>query len=307
MPVPSWPPALPSPRGSLLPRIAACLVALALFGCSPKPGSSSPATEPPAADHPAAATPPGGPSPSTGPRVLFAISDGVLAPLVCHDGRALVQPDSTECMELAPAGELVALDTGARVALGETVEAPCNGVEMSRFTGILPAEGPLGDGRFAVWPLTASTALALASDPGLSPTAEELAAMTAVLVRETEGLFEVPPKLEPTSGLLADLDADGKPDRVFATHEDGRLHGVVAAFLARDPETAVPLSVMSHDGPRLVGTIDIDGRPGQEVLVEAVFVEGIEDQDLVSAISKRVYALHDGAAVEVGSWGCRMF
>lgn len=307
MSLPSRPsPALrPRPR-ALHPWIGPCLVALA-FGCPPTPGPTPPATEPPTPDDPTAAAQPDGPPAPTGPRVLFSVSDGVLAPLVCHDGRELLPPDATECLELAPAGEVVVLDTGTRVTLGETVGAPCNGVEHSQFTGILPAEGPLDGGRFAAWPTTAGRTLALSSDPDLSPTAEELAAMTAVLVRETEGLFTVPPKLEPTSGLLADLDADGEPDRVFATHEAGRLHGVVAAFLARDPKTAVPLSVMSHDGPRLVGTIDIDGRPGQEVLVEAVFVEGIENQDLVSAISKRAYALHDGAAVEVGSWGCRMF
>ena len=236
--------------------------------------------------------------------VLFTISDGVLAPLLCHDGRELREADSTDCLELAPVGELVALDTGARATLAEPADAPCNGVDTSRFPGRLA--DPLGDAHLAVWPVAASTALAL-DDAKLSPTADELAAMNELLVKETQGLFEVPPKLEPTSGLLADLDADGAPDRVFATHEGGRLHGVVAVFLARDPKTPIPLSVLQFDVPRLVATTDLDGRPGREVVVDAMFVEGIGEHDVVSAVSARVLALHDGAPQFVGSWGCRMF
>jgi hypothetical protein len=303
--MPASPRPFPPPRSRACPWPGACLVALAL-GCTKTP-KTEPGTNPgEATAGPEATAKADSPTPPSGPRVLFAVSDGVLAPLLCHDGRELLQNDSTECMGLAPAGDPAVLDTGARVTLAEPIDAPCNGIEASRFEGRLAREGLVDDGSFAVWPATASTALTLRAAT-LSPSAEELAAMVALLEQETQGLFEVPPKLEPTGGLVADLDADGEPDRVLATFEQGRLYGVIAVFLGRDPKTAVPLSILQFDAPRIVGITDLDGRPGDEVLVDAVFVEGIEDQDVVSAISRRVLALHDGAAAPVGSWGCRMF
>lgn len=282
------------------------LVALALGCPAPKATPTATPTDAPAAGGPAA-TPAPEPAAPSGPVVLFTIADGLLVPVLCHDGTELVDPETTACMELAPVGDPVVLDTDARITLGETADVACSGSLLNRFEGRTPAEGILGDGQFATWPAAASSALSLAEPTTLAPSPEELAAMIALLEKETEGLFEVRPKLEPTSGLFADLDADGKPDRVFATHESGRLYGVIAAFLAVDPKTPVPLSVMQFDAPRLVGTADLDHRPGHEVLVDAVFVEGIEGQDLVSAVSRRVYALHQGAPVMVGAWGCRIF
>ncbi|MCX4243989.1 hypothetical protein [Paraliomyxa miuraensis] len=302
-----------SSRSSPLVRSSRCLrftLGLALAGLTlgcPKPSSDE--LERPdvtAAPAPTTAATSKGPEAPTGPVVLFAVSDGVLAPLACHDGAALLESDTQDCMDLAPVGEVAGLDDGRRVTLGEPTDAPCNASELNRFDGRAVTGGPLDTARFAVWPLTASTALEL-RDAALQATAEELAAMTALLEADTNGLFEVPPKLEVTSGLIADLDGDGAPDRVFATHEGGRLYGVIAAFLGRAPKAAVSLSVMQFDAPRIVGVTDLDGRPGQEVLVEALFVEGIEDQNVVSAISYRVLGLEAGVVAQAGSWGCRMF
>jgi hypothetical protein len=300
----SW--SSPALRSSRRLPLGLALLVLGL-GC---PAPSSTATKSPAttASVAGAAAPaaPSEPARPLGPVVLFAVSDGVLAPLVCHDGQQLLDADSTECIELAPAGDLVVLDTGARATLGDTVDAPCNGSDLGRFDGRAVVEGPLVEGQLGVWPPTASTGLQLRND-ALEASAQELAAMVALLEAETQGLFEVRPDLRVLNGMLADLDGDGALDRVFATHEGGRLYGVIAVFLARDPKTAVLLSALQFDAPRLVGTTDLDGKPGQEAVVEALFVEGIDDVDVVSAVSRRVLALDGGVVTRVGSWGCRMF
>ena len=240
-----------------------------------------------------------------GPLVLFTVSDGVLAPILCHDGRDLIDGDTGDCMGLAPAGDLAVLDTGARVVLAATTAAPCGGSTTSTFDG-RAVEGELGFARFAVWPTTATDVLELQQGT-LEPTADELAAMAALLRQETKGLYEVEPKLGTTTGLHVDLDGDGAPDRVFAAHEPERLYGMVAVFPAHAPKAPVLLSALQYDAPRLVGTTEADGRPGREVLVDALFVEAYESTTIVSAFSQRVLGLHDGAAAWVGSWGCRMF
>lgn len=262
----------------------------------------APAGERPTAAAAAAAKPTAEP---LAPRVLFVVSDGVLAPLVCHDGQAVLDGDTGDCMGLAPEGELAVLDTGGRVTLGAASEAPCGGSTTGSFDG-RAVEGELGYGRFAVWPTTARDVLTL-QDATLEPTADEVAAMAALLKTASDGAFAGEPKLGYTTGLLADLDADGAPDRVFTAHEPDQLYGVVAVFPARDPKAPVLLSALRNDAPRLVGTTEIDGRPGPEVLVDVVFVEGVDGTTIVSAFSQRVLALHDGAAAWVGSWGCRMF
>lgn len=296
----------PALRSSRAPWIGACLLALALGCPAPKvePTTASPVAAP-RDQPPAEAAPPAGAAVPLGPLVLFTVSDGVLAPLVCHDGREVIDADNGDCMGLAPAGELAVLDTGERVTLAATTEAPCGGSSTGTFEG-RAVEGELGFSRFAVWPLTASDVLTL-QEGTLEPTADELAAMAALLKKETEGLYEVEPKLGTTTGLHVDLDGDGAPDRVFAAHEDGRLYGVIAVFPARDPKAPVLLSALQYDAPRLIGTTELDGRPGREVLVDVLFVEGFESTTIVSAFSQRVLGLHDGAAAWVGSWGCRMF
>jgi len=133
--------------------------------------------------------------------------------------------------------------------------------------------------------------------------------MTALLLKETGNLFEVEPKLAVTSGLVADMDGDGAQDRAFAAFEEGRLHGVIAVFLANAPGVAVTLSVQQFDYPKLVGVTQIDRREGSEVLVSAAFMEGIEDRTMMSAVSERVLGMRrpGGEDDVVGMWGCRMF
>lgn len=303
MPAPLQP--SPTPCSRRCASIGACLVALALGCPAPKVEPTTSPDEAPSSPPPAeAAAPKSAPTP-LGPLVLFTVSDGVLAPIICHDGQSLIDGDAGDCMGLAPAGDLAVLDTGERVTLAATTEAPCAGSTTGTFEG-RAVEGELGFARFAVWPLTASDVLTL-QEGTLEPTADELAAMVALLKKETEGLYEVEPKLGTTTGLHVDLDGDGAPDRVFAAHEEGRLYGVVAVFPARDPKAPVLLSALQYDAPRLIGTTEVDGRPGREVLVDALFVEGIENTTIVSAYSNRVLGLHDGAAAWIGSWGCRMF
>lgn len=243
-----------------------------------------------------------------GPIVLFAIEGDVLAPVVCHDGKKSVPADSPECMNMAPEGATVILDTGAKATLGPTVEVPCRGSDANTFSGRKAESPDLAKADYAIWPIAAGGVLALA-DGRLEATAKELDAMTALLLQETGTLFEVKPKLEVTSGLLADMDGDGAPDRVFAAFEDGRLYGVIAVFAATAPDKAINLSVQQFNHPRLAGTTQLDRRPGRELLISGAFVEGIEDQTMTSAVSQWVLALPLPGGKEdlLGTWGCRMF
>jgi hypothetical protein len=243
-----------------------------------------------------------------GPIVLFVVEGDVLAPVACHDGKKSVPADSEECMNMAPEGATVILDTGAKAKVGATTEVPCRGSESNTFSGRKVESPDLAKAEYAIWPDTAGGVLKLA-DGALGATEKELQAMTALLVRETGTLFEVKPKLEVTSGLLADMDGDGAPDRVFAAFEQGRLYGVIAVFLATAPDKAVNLSVQQFNDPRLVGTTELDGKGGREVLISGAFVEGIEDHTLTSAVSRWVLAmpLPGGKDDILGMWGCRMF
>lgn len=280
--------------------ISLCAV---LGACSATPTPSVNIPAPPAVPVTAApATPP------AGPKVLFVVEGDVLAPVACHDGKKSVPADTDECMNMAPEGATVILDTGAKVKVGPTVEVPCRGSELNTFSGRKAESPDLAKANYALWPDTAGGALQLA-DGGLKATAKELEAMTALLVRETENLFEVKPKLEVTSGLLADMDGDGAPDRVFAAFEEGRLYGVIAVFAATAPDKAINLSVQQFNHPRLAGTTELDGRPGREVLISGAFIEGIGDQNMTSAVSGWVLALPlpGGKDDILGMWGCRMF
>jgi hypothetical protein len=243
-----------------------------------------------------------------GPIVLFAVQGDVLAAVACHDGKNVVPSESPECMNMAPEGATVILDTGEKARLGPVVEVPCRGSEVNSFEG-RKAESPgLAKADYALWPDTAGGVLHRPKG-GLLATAEELAGMTALLLKETGNLFEVKPTLVVTSGLLADMDGDGAPDRAFGAFEDGRLYGVIAVFLAKAPGEAVNLSVEQFHYPKLVGVTELDGKGGRELLISGAFMEGIEEHTVTSAISDRLLALPlpDGKDQVLGMWGCRMF
>ncbi len=290
------------PRRS--PALALSVLSCALLGaCSP--------TTTPSVNIPAPSAAPASTAPATrpaGPIVLFAAFGDVLAPVACHDGKKVVPADSEECMNMAPEGATVILDTGAKAKVGPTVEVPCRGSEANTFSGRKAESPDLAKARYAVWPDTAGGALQLASG-ALEASGAELEAMTALLLKETDNLFEVKPKLEVTSGLLADMDGDGAPDRVLAAFEEGRLYGVIAVFLATAPDKAINLSVQQFNHPKLTGVTQLDGRAGSEVLISGAFVEGIEDHTVTSAVSEWVLALPlpGGKDDVLGMWGCRMF
>lgn len=266
--------------------------ATATVDVPPPPGSATPAAPP--TTRPA------------GPIVLFTVMDGLLAPVVCHDGKNALASDSEECMALAPEGAKIALDKGGTATLGPPGEAPCRGSTINVFQG-RKAESPAAkEASHAVWPESAAGAVKRL-DNDLKATDKELGAMVALLLKETEGLFEEKPKLEITSGITADVDGDGAADRVLAAHEEGRLYGVIAAFLNTAPDVAVELSIRQFDYPRVIGATELDGKPGQEVWISAAFVEGIEDSTMTSGLSERVLALRGGKVEELGSWGCRIF
>jgi hypothetical protein len=114
---------------------------------------------------------------------------------------------------------------------------------------------------------------------------------------------------------------DGGCDAVVAAHEPSMLFGLVVFFPgttaisgAGAPQAGSPshvqprvLSMMQFDRPRVIARTSIDGVPGDEIVLDSAFVEGIEDQTVTSAVSTRVVAWTDGAGTVVGSWGCRMF
>ena len=268
-------------------------------------------TSPPAVHVPvptasaAPARPPAIARPS-GPIVLFTAMDGLLAPIVCHDGKAPLPSDSEECMALAPEGAKVALEGGGTATLGPPGEVPCRGSQINNFQGRKAESPDLDRAHYAVWPESAA-GVVRRSEEDSKPTDKELAALSTLLQKESEGFFETPPKIEPTSGLTADIDGDGTPDRVFAAHNESHLMGLVAVFLGKAPDHPLALSVLAHDYPRLFGVTELDGRPGYELWITAALVEGIEDQTMTSAISERVVAFKDGKPEELGSWGCRMF
>lgn len=288
-------------RALALPCALPLLVLLSACSATPTPSVNIPApSEAPTAA--AAETRP------AGPIVLFVVEGDVLAPVACHDGKKTVAADSAECMNLAPEGATVILDTGEKATLGPATEVPCRGSESGTFSARKAESPALAKAGYAIWPDTAGSVLQLPGN-ALAATDKELAAMNALLVKETGTLFEVPPKLVVTTGLLADMDGDGAQDRVFAAFEDGRLHGVIAVFLASAPGVAVNLSVRQFDYPKLVGVTRIGRRAGSEVLVSAAFMEGIADQTMMSAVSERVLGmpLPGGKDDLLGMWGCRMF
>ncbi len=108
-------------------------------------------------------------------------------------------------------------------------------------------------------------------------------------------------------GLAIDMDGDGQPDRAFAGYYDGRMVGVTAVFLGKEPRKPVLLSAMEHDSIQLTGSVDLDGDGRRELWLDASFLEGIENSVLTSAVSVRLIELDGDEGKRAGDWGCRMF
>lgn len=273
-------------------------------------GAGCPSTTPPTVDVPAlpGTAAPAAPAPvrPAGPIVLFSVQDGLLAPVVCHDGKEALPSDSPECLDLAPEGSAIALAGGGKATLGPQAEVPCRRSELNTFLGRKATSGALTEPGWAVWPESAAGAVVRMKE-AIQPAGAEIAAMAAMLREQAEDRIEEKPKLEITGGLAADIDGDGAADRIFGAHNALGMYGVVAAFRSSAPGVAVNVSVLAHDRPRLLGVTELDGKPGYEVWIGGEFVEGIEDSVVTSAVYERVIAVRNGEAKELGSWGCRMF
>jgi hypothetical protein len=283
-----------------LASLPCALLALLLAGCP----SSPPTVNVPVPRATAAQDAPKVTRPA-GPIVLFTMLDGVLAPIVCHDGKKALPSDSDECLDLVPEGAKVVLEGGAAVTIGPRAEAPCRGSQLNKFQG-RKALSTTDSALYAIWPESAAGVMVRPKEK-LEATGKEKAALSALLQRESEGMFTAPPELQITGGLSADIDGDGALDRAFSAYNEPWMMGLVAVFLAQAPAQPLPLSVLAHDYPRLGGVTEIDGRPGYELWVTSAFVEGIEDQTVTSALSERVVFLRYAGGEELGSWGCRIF
>ena len=246
------------------------------------------------------------PPESSAPVVLFTVANGVLAPVVCLAGAKVLESANPECIGLVPRGANVWLDNGKLVPLGATTEAACRGGSNSTFEGRGIEPSALEKANYAIWPESAHH-LVVADGANLTPTAAEAAAMVTLLKDEWSEGADSEPKLETTSGLTVDVDGDGTIDRIFAAHDSARLYGLIAAFLGKTPKTPVALSVGQFNHPRLLGSTDLDGKPGREVWFESTFVEGLEGGVVASGTSQSVIALRAGKPTPLGSWGCRFF
>jgi hypothetical protein len=261
------------------------------------------------------------------PAVLFAIRGG-LVPLLCFDGaRAASGEDGQDdggCDAFVADGQAVAIvgagngSTTGTASIGPKVELGCGAESTFPARSITPE--PEASAMLAVWPSDAAASIELAPE-SFPVSDDELAAMTKLIADEVAGRYAGPPRLTWTSGIAADVDGDAIVDRVVAAHEPSMLFGLVVFFPgatavsgAGAPQAGSPshvqprvLSMMQFDRPRVIARTSIDGVPGDEIVLDSAFVEGIEDQTVTSAVSTRVVAWTDGAGTVVGSWGCRMF
>lgn len=241
------------------------------------------------------------------PFVLFAVHGG-LVPLFCSDGSTVTGGDDGGCGAAIAEGQSVALLTGATATIVAPVELGCGTESTYAAHAVVPE--PANESILATWPPSAAPSVELAPDS--YPIAEhELAAMTKLVADDVAGRYAGPPKLTWTSGITADVDGDSKLDRVVAAHEPDMLIGLVVFFPGGHDSngSATPrvLSMMQFDRPRVLARASLDGRPGEEIVIDAAFVEGIEDQTVTSAVSTRVVAWDGAEGIVLGSWGCRMF
>ncbi len=238
------------------------------------------------------------------PVAFFSIESGVFAPVACFDGATFLAPGADECRTLVPEGAAIAIfGSGVGKLLGKT-NGKCMRGE-STFDA-RAGEGPkLDTSDWAIWPASA-TSLVNLDGRDLKPTPAEQKALEDALAKADDG-NKPPRKLEVNSGVAADMDGDGKLDRVFAGHEQAHLFGLVAVFRASDPATPVVLSSMQFDYPKIAGTSDLDGNGRREAIVSAAFVEGVDGNVLTSAISVRLVELAGAEGKRVGEWGCRRF
>jgi hypothetical protein len=244
---------------------------------------------------------------------VFVVGAGLI-PLLCFDGQRASSPsegpDEVGCAAPIASGDEVAVVGGAVSTIGGRIELPCGSETTIPARALQPEPDP--SAALAVWPSDAAPSIELAPDPFIA-TKDELAAMTKIVADEVAGRYALPPRLEWTSGTLADIDGDGTLDRVVAAHEASMLYGIIVFFpgdggasagAGADPRV---LSLLQFDRPRVIARSNLDGQPGEEIIVDSAFVEGIEDQTVTSAYSTRVIAWDGSQEVEVASWGCRMF
>ncbi len=242
-----------------------------------------------------------------GHTVLFTVRGNVGAPLLCFDGTTAAPGDNDQvCASAMQGASSAAIDSGASVELGPQEPSACGASTDSTFM-VYPLRVAAGDEpKLAIAPASQAGSMKVAKD-WIEATDSEKAALTQLAKEGMERPADAPFQLGWFSGITADVDADGKLDRIFGAHEESLLIGVVAVFLGSDPSTPHTLSLLSFDFPRVVAVTNVDGQPGDEIVIEAAFVEGIERETVTSAFSTRVVAWADDAPHEVGSWGCRMF
>ncbi len=247
-----------------------------------------------------------------GPAVFFIVTGDTAAPIACFDGKAFIPSDSSDCLQLAPAGAPIAIEGGGQAVLAGDAQVPCGKSEFASNT--FEARALTGnakpDASWGIWPASARDRVK-PEEAALKPTAAEQAELDKLLasfVRDLDAEASVAGiHLDVRGGLAIDMDGDGQPDRAFAGYYDGRMVGVTAVFLGKEPRKPVLLSAMEHDSIQLTGSVDLDGDGRRELWLDASFLEGIENSVLTSAVSVRLIELDGGEGKRAGDWGCRMF
>jgi hypothetical protein len=214
----------------------------------------------------ACVTPRGGERANRHSAGFFLVMGGSLVPLGCWDAPAAQYLEGGRCLELVPENDAVMLDGSTAVESGlhgSIVQCPAGKAPQSGLAvrNVLPRQ--IAAARFATWPARDAPGVR-APAPFAGDAAER--ARIEEAIRRSAPWARGPAAI---TALLADLDGDGREDRIWAATvpKEGAV-GIDPAFSgilwspARAPEELLVLSRDERVKLDLLGAVELSGEGG---------------------------------------------
>lgn len=245
----------------------------------------------------------GGPVPPEASTVFFTV-DGALIPIGCYDAGKKKLDGGKDCLALAKAGEEVYLRSNnveKLDKLGAPKSAMCQPGEDKPTSLGVPSVDAGETFDFAVYPKSMGKLINRVDAETWSEKGRVASDAEKTALRE---LAKADGELQINQSVSFDVDADGKPDKLFSVFmvnpKDSEKLSYSGVLIQRgsDPSKWVPLLESRNDTETYTirAFVDLDGDRTQEIWVNAVLTDG--------GGGDRMLKLKDGGADPLAKWSC---